>query len=137
VRLSHLPEKRLEETNDAERQIVAELIAEVASLPGIKASLATKTLHKKRPALIPVLDNRAIFGAYMNPGWPHRPPDRAPVGHLVRIKRALDCIATDLTREENICSWHQLQQIAPNHSWIEIFDMVWWMYFREVEERRS
>jgi hypothetical protein len=36
----------------------------MTSWPGFGASVATKTLHKKRPALIPVLDNMAIFGAY-------------------------------------------------------------------------
>jgi putative NADH-flavin reductase len=38
--------------------------------------VATKVLHKKRPKLKPILDNEAIFGAYMNPKWPeswHQP----------------------------------------------------------------
>ena len=39
----------------------------MTSWPWVGASLATKTLHKKRPALIPVLDNMAIFGAYDEP----------------------------------------------------------------------
>jgi hypothetical protein len=34
--------------------------------------VATKVLHKKRPKLIPSLDNEAIFGAYMNPKWPEK-----------------------------------------------------------------
>ena len=41
----------------------------MAQWPGFAASVATKVLHKKRPGLIPVLDNQA-FGAYMNPNWP-------------------------------------------------------------------
>jgi hypothetical protein len=45
--------------------MVAELIGVMMSWPGIGASVATKTLHKKRPALIPILDKMAIFGAYM------------------------------------------------------------------------
>ena len=45
----------------------------MASWDGFAASVATKILHKKRPALIPILDNQAIFGAYMNPQWPSKP----------------------------------------------------------------
>jgi Family of unknown function (DUF6308) len=67
-----LPKKALEDTTDAEREQVARLIGTMTSWPWVGASLATKTLHKKRPALIPVLDNQAIFGAYMNPNWPER-----------------------------------------------------------------
>lgn len=61
--LSVLPEKALEEAGDEERQLVADVIGTLTSWPWVGASLATKTLHKKRPALIPVLDNQAIFGA--------------------------------------------------------------------------
>ena len=70
--LASLPKKALEETTNEERQLVAGLIGTMTSWPWIGASLATKTLHKKRPALIPILDNQAIFGAYMNPSWPER-----------------------------------------------------------------
>jgi hypothetical protein len=61
--LSVLPDKALGETTDDERQAMAELIGAMTTWPGIGASVASKTLHKKRPALIPVLDNMAIFGA--------------------------------------------------------------------------
>jgi hypothetical protein len=54
--LSALPAKPLEETTDSERQTIAELISSMTGWPGVGASVATKTLHKKRPALIPVLD---------------------------------------------------------------------------------
>jgi hypothetical protein len=62
--LTVLPDKALGETTDGERQVVAEIIAAMTTWPGFGASAATKTLHKKSPALIPVLDNMAIFGAY-------------------------------------------------------------------------
>lgn len=64
--LGSLPRNALEETTAEERQFVANVIGAMASWPWISASVATKTLHKKRPALIPILDNHAIFGAYMN-----------------------------------------------------------------------
>ena len=99
--LGSLPDKALEETTDAERQAVAEVIGAVASWPWLGASTASKTLHKKRPALIPILDNMAIFGAYMNPLWPKRPALAETVKAVPRIKQALDWIATDVTRSEN------------------------------------
>ena len=42
---------------------MAAVIAHIANWPGFGASLATKVLHKRFPALIPILDNQAIFGA--------------------------------------------------------------------------
>jgi formate dehydrogenase maturation protein FdhE len=51
---------------------VASFIAAVTDWEGFAASVATKVLHKKRPKLIPILDNEAIFGAYMNLKWPEK-----------------------------------------------------------------
>jgi hypothetical protein len=95
--------------------------------------LATKTLHKKRPGLIPILDNQAIFGAYMNPLWPGKRSLMDTIKAVPRIKEALDWIAADMTRFENASVWPQLHAIEPERSRIELFDMVWWMYFRQVE----
>jgi hypothetical protein len=50
-----------------------------------------------------------------------------------RIKEALDWITTDITRRQNEAVWKQLQEAEPERSRIELFDMVWWMYFRQVE----
>jgi hypothetical protein len=127
--LGSLPDRTLEETTEGERQAVAEVIGTVASWPGFGASVASKTLHKKRPALIPVLDNMAIFGAYMNPLWPQRSALADTVKAVPRIKEALDWITADLTRSENQPAWNRLQATEPERSGIELFDMVWWMYF--------
>jgi hypothetical protein len=83
--------------------------------------------------LIPILDNQAIFGAYMFPLWPEKHSLMDTIKATPRIKEALDWIATDLTRPENQRVWRQLHDIEPERSRIEIFDMVWWMYFRRVE----
>jgi hypothetical protein len=131
--LSVLPDKALAETTDSEREVVAEVVAAMTTWPGIGASVATKTLHKKRPALIPILDNLAIFGAYMYPLWPEKRARAETIKAVPRIKEALDWIAEDLTRPENACVWPQLQAIEPKRSQIDLFDMIWWMYFRKVE----
>ncbi len=131
--LAKLPDKALERTTDAERQVVAGAIGTMVSWPWIGASVATKTLHKKRPELIPILDNQAIFGAYMNPLWPEKPSLSETIKTVPRIKEALDWIASDLTRPENASVWPELRAIEPQRSRIELFDMIWWMYFRQVE----
>lgn len=133
--LDVLPDKPLEETTDSDRQVVAEVVGVMTSWPWIGASVATKTLHKKRPALIPILDNLAIFGAYMNPRWPERPALADTIKAVPRVKEALDWIATDITRPENAHVWTQLERVEPERSRIELFDMVWWMHFRRLEPR--
>src|SRR5260370_28723042 len=70
--LSTLPGTALESSLEDERQRVAELVATVARWRGFGTSTATKVLHKKRPGLIPILDNQAIFGAYLDPPSPAR-----------------------------------------------------------------
>jgi hypothetical protein len=51
--------------------------------------VATKVLHKKRPKLIPILDNEAIFGVYMNPKWPEKLASTDSVYAKARIARRL------------------------------------------------
>jgi len=137
VNLAALPDRALEETNEGERQQVAELIATVARWPGFAASVATKVLHKKRPRLIPILDNQAIFGAYMNRDWPQRRSSTESVYAAGRIGEALDWIVFDLTRRENEMVWGVLSGVEPSRARIELFDSVWWMYFRRTEPVRS
>lgn len=71
----------------------------------------------------------AIFGAYMNPLWPESHALADTVKAVPRIKQALDWISVDLTRPENARTWERLQRTEPDRSRIELFDMVWWMYF--------
>jgi Family of unknown function (DUF6308) len=131
--LRSLPAKPLEQTSHVERQHIAEVIGTMTSWPWIGASLATKTLHKKRPALIPILDNQAIFGAYMYPAWPDKRSLMETIKSVPRIREALDWIATDLIRKENAAVWPALERLEPERTRIELFDMVWWMHFRAVE----
>lgn len=50
-----------------------------------------------------------------------------------RIREALEWIWVDLTFAENQDAWRELSALEPRRSRIELFDMVWWMYFRKVE----
>ena len=134
--LAALPDMPLEETSADKRAQVAHLIAQVARWDGFAASVATKVLHKKRPRLIPIMDNQAIFGAYMNPHWPEQRSATVSVYAESRIRTALERIWTDLTRAENAGAWSALSHIESGRSRIELFDMVWWIYFRQHEPVR-
>ena len=131
--LSRLSDIPLEAATDDDLDAVARVIAEIAQWPGFGASIATKVLHKKRPALIPVLDNMAIFGAYMNPRWPGARAGQESVKSQTRIREALEWIRFDIARPENEQTWLALETIQPGLSRIELFDSVWWTYFRTVE----
>lgn len=131
--LGTLPDTPLEDADPAMRAQVSEVVANVAGWPGFATSLATKVLHKKRPALIPVLDNQAIFGAYLNATWPARPSSRDSIWSASRISAAMETIAADLTRPENAVVWTVLQGLEPARTRVELFDMVWWVHFRDLE----
>lgn len=47
----------LEESSASDRDRIADVIAQMVDWPGFAASVATKVLHKKRPATVPILDN--------------------------------------------------------------------------------
>jgi hypothetical protein len=133
IDLSGLPNNPLEQTTSEERRSIATLIAEMATWPGFAASVATKVLHKKRPDLIPILDNQAIFGAYMSKDWPGRAARRESVRSADWIFPALDWIAFDIIRPENTAAWEALHTIEPTRTRIQLFDSVWWMHFRNIQ----
>lgn len=137
IDIGHLPDMPLEATSEEDREKATRMIGEVCR-PGIMVSIATKMLHKKRPGLIPVLDNHAIFGAYMNPYWPKEHSSGESVaGSDPRVREALDWIAYDLKRPENLKTWQELRKIEQSRTLIELFDSVWWIEFRRLEPRPS
>lgn len=99
----------------------------------IGVSRATKIAHKKRPGLIPVLDNEAIFVLFCDP--PVQDPDWASRcrSHVVA---ALTQIRAALCLEENQPAWSALVEVEPNWSRIDHFDAVWWINTEEARWRR-
>lgn len=69
--LSALPSGPLHETTPPDRDEIIETIMRLVapSGNGFASAVATKVLHKKRPARIPVLDNRAIFATFLSETW--------------------------------------------------------------------
>jgi hypothetical protein len=57
------------------------------------------------------------------------------VKEVARIGEALDRIWFDLTRPENRQIWSVLSAEQPARTRIELFDLVWWSHFRDVEPR--
>ncbi len=137
IDLTRLPKKSLEHTTPEERVQIAALIAQVAKLPGFAASVATKLLHKKRPELIPILDNQAIIGAYLNPNWPAKPASTESVKNQEIIQKALNWIAFDITRPENEKAWKQLHDMEPGRPRTELFGSVWWMVFKTTQAEKK
>jgi hypothetical protein len=93
---------------------------------GIRAAIATKMLHPKRRATVPVLDNKAIFGSFLRPGW--RPGDNSSgrASALSALKAIHDC----LTRPQNQPAWDSLHATYPRYQRVELFDMAWWTLLR-------
>jgi hypothetical protein len=109
-------------------------LCSVARVRGVRRVARHKNAAQKSPNLIPILDNRAIFGAYMNERWgPSQPSPDATIKSVARIREALVRIAYDLTRPENSRAWSALHEQEPQRTRIELFDCVWWIYFRQVE----
>jgi hypothetical protein len=80
--------------------------------------------------------NQAIFGAYLNSSWPEQKAWGESVKSAERIFQALNWIAFDITRPENAEVWPRLLTIEPARSRIQLFDSVWWMYFRKAQPVR-
>lgn len=83
--------------------------------------------------MIPILDNEAIFGAYMNPSWPEERASQESVKATDRIREALEWIWHDLTRPENTEVWPVLNERHPKRARIQLFDMAWWVHFRRIQ----
>lgn len=103
--ISDIPTTPLEQLAPASLPpIVAAISRLIHDTEGIRAALATKILHPKRPATVPVCDNQAIFGSFLQPGW--KP------GDLVRgrntIVAALTSIHHCLTRGDDESAWISL-----------------------------
>jgi hypothetical protein len=135
--LTALPDKPLADTTPEERAAVVDAIHEMTGWPGFRMSLATKTLHKKRPNLIPVLDNRAIVEAYLEPAWPGKRTSGQSWWGRGLIAHALDAVYSDLLRQENQVTWAALAKVDSSLTRIEALDMVWWAHFRRLEPVRS
>jgi hypothetical protein len=90
------------------------------------ASLATKLIHPKRRASVPVMDNKTIYGRFMKAGWQPGKTGRAgaPKG-AESVKRCLDAIHSPVADPGNQPGWTALERRFEGFTRIELFDMLW------------
>jgi hypothetical protein len=90
---------------------------------GVAEAIATKMLHPKRRATVPVCDNQSIFYSFLVDGW--KPGDELgrSGGDLLT---ALHRIHESVTRLDNNPAWERLHTAYPHYQRIELFDMSWW-----------
>ena len=125
--ISGIPPEPLHELDSAGLAAVADVIVRIIECTdGIAPALATKMLHPKRRATVPVCDNKAIFGSFLRPAW--RPGDAARGRGTVLA--ALHAIHHCLTRPENQSAWSSLHAAYPRYERVELFDMTWWTVLR-------
>lgn len=137
--LRDVPDRALHETTAEERDRITDVILQLVGQrgSGFGSSLATKVLHKKRPATIPILDNQAVFATLCSDQWQ---PGTLPRGKTARsraaIAGALATIHGVVTDPRNINVWSELEDRTP-FTRVEVFDMVWWAFVRRswVEAR--
>jgi uncharacterized protein DUF6308 len=102
---------------------LTELIDAFGGIRGVGLSKTTKTLHKKRPALIPILDS--VVQAYLTASDPDRGPSESfgalAVGLVRQYKRDLD---------RNRRSLRELRRQLAKHSHVltevRILDLLIW-----------
>ncbi len=130
VDIGTVPHKPLHMLDDDGRKAVVDAVMDIVGLDGFGSALATKVLHKKRPATVPVLDNKAIFGTYLDdtwiPGQSTWPKRSVTVRGQTQIADAVNKVARDLAHSPNAGAWTQLEREFSQFTRVELFDMVWW-----------
>lgn len=124
--LGGVPTLPLHEQSADQRRAVAEKVIELMGLPGLLASVATKTVHPKRRHAVPVLDNRAIFGTLINPAWAPGSPILSKLPKHATVHEAVDAIFASVADPASQEEWEQLERQWNPLTRIEIFDMCWW-----------
>lgn len=127
--VADLPPGALEDADDDTVDAVAALFGVLDEARyagrGVRGTIVSKVLHRKRPDLVPIYDSR-IFAAYTAPGVIERVPERSWVsfmGQLCRVMRA------DL--QDTADRFAELEQVAAGRgaalSRLRILDVVVWM----------
>ena len=131
--ISKVPSAPLHETSTASRTVVVDAIMELVGRrgSGFASSLASKVLHKKRPATVPVLDNAAIYATLCSDTWERGTvPRGTTVRNRKRVADALNRVHAVVSDPANAAAWETLEQTWPTLTRIELFDMAWWAYVR-------
>jgi hypothetical protein len=133
VSIEAIPTAPLHMLLDSDRQSIAEGIRSFmnrhnGAASWLGTSLATKLVHPKRRASVPVMDNKTIYRKFLPTSWrPGVPSERGVPSTTVDIRRCLEAIYECVAAPVNGPGWLALEtdcQFA-GFSRIELFDMVW------------
>lgn len=137
IDLGGVTKRPLHETTADDRAGVVDVILELVGRQGsgFGSSLATKVLHKKRPATIPILDNQAVYATLCSDAWK---PGVLPRGKTTRsrstIGTALEIVYGIVSDSRNEYVWDGVADRWP-YERIELFDMAWWAFVRRSASR--
>lgn len=129
VDISAVPQSPLADLDGTGQEKVVDALCALMELPGFGAAVASKVLHKLRPATVPVIDNQAIFATYLREDWfPGNPWPTRSVTTTKRssVSQALRAIARDVSNPDNAEGWSVLEAENRELTRIEIFDKIWW-----------
>jgi hypothetical protein len=133
--VSTLPPVALQEASDDDVDAVAALFAvvdrEVYRRKGVKGTILSKVLHRKRPDLVPLYDSR-IYAAYTAEGAIHREAHREWREFMAILLRHM---REDLQRES--AAFSVLQDVARAERGAEltalrVLDILVWMSLDDV-----
>nr|MDA8357713.1 hypothetical protein [Actinomycetota bacterium] len=133
VDIGTIPCKPLPMTSEADRKAIVDCVMTLMArwndkASHIGASRATKMIHPKRRAAVPVIDNATIWSRFMVSNWrPGGIPGSGAPKTAGDLRRCLDEIYQCVAAPENAAGWAALE-IDPrlaNFTRIELFDMAW------------
>lgn len=132
ISVKSVPIAPLHMLSDQERAGVATCIGSfMARTSGVAtyigASLATKMIHPKRRAAVPVVDNQTIYRRFMVPGWRPGTVDGRGAPRPRDVWRCIDAIHACVSDEVNAPGWAALESDSrfSGFTRIELFDMTW------------
>ena len=100
---------------------------------GFATALATKVLHAKRRASVPVIEGATIQTRFMDPTWHPTRIDRPKARHAVTddaVAAVVKAIYRCVSDPRNQAAWLLLESEFSDFTRIELFDMAWWAVVR-------
>jgi hypothetical protein len=133
--VSELPQVALQDASDADIDAVAALFAvvdrEVYRRRGVKGTILSKVLHRKRPDLVPLYDSR-IYAAYTAEGAIHREAHREWRSFMALLLRHmrddLQSEAVALSVLQDTARAERGAELTP----LRILDILIWMSLDDV-----
>ncbi len=102
------------------------------NINGIRISLASKILHKKRPKLFPIIDRR-VMNIYRFPAGNDKNPEEV-IKWIKHIKEDIRRNSTELEQLKNIAEG---ERDNISFSLVRVFDIILWQYQRQYQRENE